>query len=165
MGVGGEDACQGHHSKRRFLVPVSPEQLLPRREGRALHLPAWLPAERPEGELKWQGMGTRAWPGGRTQQGGPNQSTDTASANHTCRRYILSLKIALLAHCRCSFAQGMLRVIAGKAAMLPAAPAELCWVQRSAQCPTVHLGHAVLHSPSSCNTCSPSGCFISLDQK
>lgn len=59
----------------------------------------------------------------------------------------------------------VVRAIVGNAAMLPAAPVELRWAQRSARCPTTQLGHAVLHSPLSCNTCSPPGCFVSLDQK
>lgn len=85
-GCGSRRCCRGQHSKRCFLVPLSPGQLLPCQEGFALHLPECLPAERPEGELKWLRMGTGAWPGGRTEQGDYTR-TQPVPAQSTPRRH------------------------------------------------------------------------------
>lgn len=94
----------------------------------------WLPAERPEEEPKWHGMGTGARPGRRTAPGGLNHSTDTASAAPTCRRHFSPnttlCPLPLIFWTGCA-----VRVITENAAALPAAPLELRWAQQSAQCP------------------------------
>lgn len=130
-GRGSRRCCRGQHSKRCLLVPVSPGQLLPCQEGFALHLPECLPAERPEGELKWLRMGTR----GKDRAGGLNQSTGSASAKHTqeasSHRSSEHSAIALL-HEVCS--EGDHRsAFTGNAAVLPAAPGEPRWAPWAAQ--------------------------------
>lgn len=60
--------------------------------------------------------------------------------------------------------KGVVRVTTGNVVILSAA---LRAMLGTAVCSAPHCTPwcAALHSPSSCNTCSPSGCFISLDQK
>lgn len=60
--------------------------------------------------------------------------------------------------------KGVVRVTTGNVVILSAA---LRATLGTAVCSAPHCTPwcAALHSPSSCNTCFPSGCFISLDQK
>lgn len=164
-GRGSRRCCRGQHSKGCLLVPVSPGQLLPCQEGFALHLPECLPAERPEGELKWLRMGTR----GTDRAGGLNQSTGSASAKHTQEAPSHRSSVSTLPSLFCTRCAARVTTGVHSQGMQPRFQqllGSLAGHRGLLRCVlTAHLGHAALHSPLSCNPCSPSGRSISLDQK
>lgn len=114
-------------------------------------------------ELQWQWDGDKSRAGRKDGAGGTEPEHQTLPHVQEARpssrnTHVSALPLHFSTRC-------MAGTVAGNAAELPAAPAEPRWAQHSAPCPAAHLGHAVLHSPSSCNTCFPSGCFVYLDQK
>lgn len=117
----------------------------------------------------WSGSG---W--GREHGQGEGQSRGTIPEHSQCQHKahpggiipLLSLSTLPLLFCtRCAVRVTTGMHSQGMQPCFPAAPGEPHWAPWAAQGPTAHPGQAALHCPSSCNTCSPSGCSISLDQK
>lgn len=115
-------------------------------------LPKCLPAERPEGELKWlkwRGVGTGAWPGGRGTKSEHRECQCKAPAQEAPSHCPSGSTLPLLACTRC--AEGEPR----SAPTGKVAPNRECSHASSSSwgallcCPgpSAHPGHAALHNP------------------